>query len=78
MLMRHSMTQELLLLIRTFKRASVRSVTAIVPYFGYGRQDRKTLPRVPVVFSSNILISDLRLRRCDVTGGRRVGSAACR
>jgi ribose-phosphate pyrophosphokinase len=39
---------ELLLLIRTFKRSSAASVTAIVPYFGYARQDRKSEPRVPI------------------------------
>ncbi len=39
---------ELLLLIRTFKRSSAASVTAIVPYFGYARQDRKVEPRVPI------------------------------
>ena len=39
---------ELLLLIRTFKRSSASRVTAIVPYFGYARQDRKVEPRVPI------------------------------
>lgn len=39
---------ELLLLIHTLKLASVKRVTAIVPYFAYARQDRKTKPRVPI------------------------------
>lgn len=39
---------ELLLLIHTLKLSSARRVTAIVPYFGYARQDRKTKPRVPI------------------------------
>lgn len=39
---------ELYLMIRALKRASARSVTAIIPYFGYARQDRKCVPRVPI------------------------------
>ena len=39
---------ELLLMITTMKRAGALSVTAIIPYFGYARQDRKTSAGVPI------------------------------
>lgn len=39
---------ELCLLIRTMKRASAASITAVIPYYGYARQDRKTKSRVPI------------------------------
>jgi ribose-phosphate pyrophosphokinase len=39
---------ELFLLVRTMKRASAASITAIIPYYGYARQDRKVSERVPI------------------------------
>ena len=39
---------ELLLLIDSAKRASTQYITAVIPYFGYARQDRKDKPRVPI------------------------------
>ncbi|EKX36228.1 hypothetical protein GUITHDRAFT_165803 [Guillardia theta CCMP2712] len=42
---------ELFLLVRCMKRASASRVTAILPYYGYARQDEKTKPRVPIAAS---------------------------
>jgi ribose-phosphate pyrophosphokinase len=47
---------ELLLMIDALKRSSAFRITAVIPYYGYGRQDRKDQPRVPI---SAKLIADL-------------------
>ena len=47
---------ELLLMIDAAKRASARRITAVIPYYGYARQDRKDKPRVPI---SSKLVADL-------------------
>ncbi len=47
---------ELLLLIDAFRRSSAARITAVIPYYGYARQERKDKPRVPI---SAKLIADL-------------------
>ena len=47
---------ELLIMIDAFKRASAARITAVIPYYGYARQDRKDKPRVPI---SSKLVADL-------------------
>jgi len=47
---------ELLLMIDAFKRASAARVTAVIPYYGYARQDKKVAPRVPI---SAKLVADM-------------------
>lgn len=56
---------ELLLMIDALKRASARRITAVLPYFGYARQDKKVAPRVPI---SAKLVADM----ITVAGAHRV------
>ena len=56
---------ELLIMIDAAKRASAGRITAVVPYYGYGRSDKKDQPRVPI---SGRLIADL----LTIAGANRV------
>ncbi|AQV01722.1 ribose-phosphate diphosphokinase [Desulfococcus multivorans] len=47
---------ELLLMLDACKRSSAKRVTAVIPYYGYGRQDKKVAPRVPI---SARLVADM-------------------
>ena len=47
---------ELLIMIDALKRASAKRITAVVPYYGYGRTDKKDQPRVPITAK---LVADL-------------------
>jgi ribose-phosphate pyrophosphokinase len=58
---------QLLIIIDALKRASAKRITAVIPYYGYGRQDRKVKPRVPI---SAKLVADL----ITVAGADRVVS----
>jgi ribose-phosphate pyrophosphokinase len=56
---------ELLLMIDALKRSSARRITAVIPYFGYARQDKKVAPRVPI---SAKLVADM----VTIAGANRV------
>ena len=58
---------QLLIIMDALRRASAKRVTAVIPYYGYGRQDRKVKPRVPI---SAKLVADL----ITVSGASRVVS----
>ena len=59
---------ELLIMIDALKRASANSITVVIPYYGYSRQDRKDKPRVPITAK---LVADL----LETAGATRVLTA---
>jgi ribose-phosphate pyrophosphokinase len=68
---------ELLILIDALKRSSAGRITAVIPYFGYARQDRKLKPRVPITAK---LVADListagagRILTMDLHSGQIMG-----
>jgi len=72
---------ELCLMIDALKRASARRITAVMPYYGYARQDRKVLPRVPI---SAKLVADFlsvagmhRMMTIDLHAGQIQGFFNC-
>jgi len=52
----HKNLMELLIMVDAMKRASAETITAVIPYFGYARQDRKVAPRTPI---TSKLVADL-------------------
>ena len=58
---------ELLIMTDALRRASAGSITAVIPYYGYGRQDRKVAPRTPI---TSKLVADL----VQISGVNRVVS----
>jgi ribose-phosphate pyrophosphokinase len=68
---------ELMVMVDALKRASANSVTAVIPYFGYSRQDRATEPRVPITAKlvANLLITSgiNRLVTMDLHAGQIQG-----
>jgi len=56
---------ELLIMLDAMKRASAKRITAVIPYFGYARQDRKASPRTPITAK---LVANL----LDVSGADRI------
>lgn len=68
---------ELLIMIDALKRASARSIAAVIPYFGYCRQDRKDRPRVPITAKlvANLLVNAgaTRILTMDLHAGQLQG-----
>ena len=73
---------ELLIMLDGFKRSSASRITAVIPYYGYARQDKKDKPRVPITAK---LVADLisragadRVLTMDLHAARSRASSTCR
>lgn len=68
---------ELLIMIDALKRASAERITAVIPYFGYARQDRKSEPRVPITSKlvANLIVASgaQRILTLDLHAGQIQG-----
>ena len=75
---------EMLIMIDAFKRSSAARITAVLPYFGYARQDRKDKPRVPISAKlvANVLSAAgtlmARGKGSATNRGTNTGSRTCR
>ncbi|MFQ3675030.1 MAG: ribose-phosphate pyrophosphokinase, partial [Endomicrobiia bacterium] len=68
---------DLLIIVDALKRASAARITAVIPYFGYARQDRKSAPRVPITAKlvANLLVASgvNRILALDLHAGQLQG-----
>ncbi|PIE58629.1 MAG: phosphoribosylpyrophosphate synthetase [Desulfobulbus propionicus] len=68
---------ELLIMVDALRRASARRITAVIPYYGYARQDRKVRPRVPItakaVAEMLMIVGTRRVLTMDLHAGQIQG-----